>query len=263
MNPTTWKWMKTVSGVVVTATFVLAMFAGGNVARGDIVTREIQVDLDDAEEYLNTEAVHGWGGGWAEGNVDLTSSDLEVGDDDGGGLFWQVCAVQYDQLGIPQGAIINSAKLTLQVDEDGIPYDSNDFTILAEAADNASVFTTDLYNITTRARSLASVGWNPPTAAAIGEKVDTPDLTSLIQEVVNRPGWSDNNRLTLMIYPDAYLALPDPATGGWTTVSANFYEAGPGSDSATLTVDFVPEPCTLTLAALGSLVAFRRRKLAA
>jgi hypothetical protein len=255
------KRIKTVFGVAVTAMAVLAMLAGGNVARGDIITRSIQVENDDAEEYLNTEAIHGWGGGYAEGNIDLSSSDLEVGDDEGDGLFWQVCAVQYDMLGIPKGSIINSAKLTFQVDEPGVSYTSNDFTILAEAVDNAAVFTTELFSISSRARSTASVAWNPPTSAAVGVKVDTSDIAALIQELVNRPGWSADNRLTLMIYPDAYLALPDPSTGGWTLVSANIYEAGPGLDSATLTIDYtVPEPASLSVLALGGLALLRRRR---
>ena len=218
------------------------------------VVRGIQVDNDDAEEYLNSETYNGGygpGSGYAQGELDLTSSDLEVGDDGEGGKFWQVCAVQYAELGIPQGATIISAKLTFQVDEAGDPYTSNDFTILAEATDDAAVFSTEPNNITDRARSVASVGWNPPTAAGVGEKVDTPDITALIQEVVDRAGWSDNNRLTLMIYPDVYLALPDPSTGGPTLVSSNTYEAGPGSDSATLTVEYEStdssDPVTVTL----------------
>jgi len=141
-------------------------------------------------------------------------------------------------LGIPQGSTITSAKLTFQAAEDGEPYSSNDFTILAEAADDAAAFSSNPFDVTARARSAASVGWNPPTSAAVGEKVDTPDISALVQEVVDRPGWSDNNRLTLMIYPDVYLALPDPATGGNTTVTSHTYQAGPGADSATLMVRF-------------------------
>jgi hypothetical protein len=41
-----------------------------------------------------------------------------------------------------------------------------------------------------------------------------------------------------MIFPDVYLALPDPLTGGPETIRTSAFEAGPGTDSATLTVDF-------------------------
>ncbi len=251
---TTWERLKTVSGVVVTATAVLAMLAGGNVARGDSVTRGIQVEYDDGEEYLNTLYPPNdptypdctQGRGW------LDSSDLELGVEDEA-LGWQVIAMQYDQLGIPQGATINSAKITFQVDNSGNPGTSNDFTILAEAADNASLFGYSLdapnwpgwawlasYDITDRDRTVAGVSWAPAAAPAAGTKMDTPDISPLIQEVVDRAGWSENNRLTLMIYPDVYLDLPDPSTGGTTTVQEIEFEAGPGADSATLTVDFTP-----------------------
>ena len=79
--------------------------------------------------------------------------------------------------------------------------------------------------------------------------MDTPDITSVIQEIVNRPGWFGDNRLTLMVYPDVYLALPDPATGSPTTVQEIEFEAGPGDDSATLMIEFVvpgPPPPTPT-----------------
>jgi len=232
-----------------------AMFAVGNVAQGVIVIREIQVENDDAEEYLNTlypPDDPDWpdytqGRGW------LDSSDLELGSEGDGGLGWQAIAMQYDQLGIPQGATITSAKLTFTVDDSGVEGESNDFTILAEAADNAAVYGysldapfwpgyawLDSYDITSRARTAASVSWAPAALPAVGTTLDTPDIASLIQEVVNRPGWSENNRLTVMIYPDVYLALSDPTTGGSTSVQEIEFEGGPGSDSPTLTVQFTP-----------------------
>jgi len=240
-----------------------AMLAGGNVARGDIVTRTIQVENDDAEEFLNSETYNGGygpGSGWEQGSMYLDSSDLELGSDGEGGTFWQVITVQYDMLGIPQGATITSAKITFTIKAPGATGTSNDFTILAEAADNASVFGTGPFNITHRARSAASVSWAPAALPPVGTTLDTPDIASLIQEVVNQAGWSDNNRLTLMIYPDVYLALPDPLTGGPTTVQEIKFQAGPGSDLASLTVEWIPEPATLALLGLGGLALLRRKR---
>jgi len=237
---------KNVLLIVAVAIFALSASA---VAAVITVTKEIQVENDDAEEYLNTETFNGgWGGGYAQGVMYLDSGDLEVGDDEGGtGEFWQVVALQYDQLGIPQVATINSATITFTIDEPAYGVgNSNDFTILAEAVDNAAVFTSTAYNITDRARTIAAVAWAPDSAAAaVGSTVVTSDISAVIQEVVNRPGWSNNNRFTLMIYPDVYLALPDPLTGGPGPVQTSVFEAGPGSDSATLTVEYVLDKATV------------------
>ncbi len=240
----------------------LVLFAGGNVARGDVVVKGIQDENDDGEQYLTNfyEGDPGYelGDGW------LVSSDLDLGYDYEP-QCWNGIGLQYVGLGIPQGAPINSAKLTFTVDGDQDPQASNDFTIFGEAADNASPFNylDEAYNpivpfdISGRARTSASTAWSP-TDPAVGVTIDTPDLTGIIQEIVNRPGWSDDNRLTLVIFPDAYLNSM-PLT---TTVTGHEYEAGPGSDSATLTVDFVPEPATLALLAMAGvgLVLGRKRK---
>jgi hypothetical protein len=102
--------------IVLMLVVAMAMLAGANVARGDMVTRTIQDEYDDGEEYLNTadpRVSYAQGAGW------LDSSDLELGREDTG-TNWQVIAVQYDQLGIPQGATITSAKLTFTIDNSGV-----------------------------------------------------------------------------------------------------------------------------------------------
>ncbi len=64
----------------------------------------------------------------------------------------------------------------------------------------------------------------------------------------------------LMVFPDVYLALADPSIGGTTVIQEIEFEAGPGSDSATLTIDYtVPEPATMCLLGLGGLM-LRRKK---
>ena len=206
------------------------------------VVKEIQHNDYDAEEHINAQTPDTDN---PYGTVEIRSSDLELGSEGNGGLDWQVIAVQYDTLGIPQGANILSAKITFQIDNSGEGAGrSNDFTILAEAADDAVLLNSDP-NITGRARSAASVAWAPAAEPAQGSKLDTPDITALIQEVVNQAGWSEDNRLTLMIYPDVYLALPDPSTGGDTPVQEIEFEASDGDDSATLSVRYeLPEGYT-------------------
>lgn len=220
--------MKHVSGAVIVAA---SIFAVGFAAQGDSVTRAIIAEENDAEEHVNSGRTD------PPGTMEsLTSSDLEICSEGGGGLEWQVIGVQYDTLGIPQGSTINSATVTFQVDAAGVAGDPNT-TLYAEATDNSAVFSSALANITSRPRTTASVAWAPALNNTVGAKVVTSDIATLIQEVVNRPGWAENNMLTIMIFPDPYLASP---TGGTTVLQELEVEAGPGTDSATLTVDFTP-----------------------
>ncbi|MDH4309996.1 MAG: PKD domain-containing protein, partial [Acidimicrobiia bacterium] len=56
--------------------------------------------------------------------------------------------------------------------------------------------------ISTRPRTAASVSWIPPVWTTPGEAgVDqqTPDISVVIQDVINRPGWTSGNALSIII----------------------------------------------------------------
>ncbi len=192
----------------------------------------------DAEQHINNHALNTDSN---YGSFDLQRTGLEVGSEDVGGLDWQTVGLVFKDLGIPQGSTINSAKITFTVSNPGNEYEgnSNDFTLFVQPVDNAPDFLADP-NIITREKSAASVAWAPAGSPAVGSKVDTPDIKVLIQEIVNREGWSPNNNLALMIYPDVYLALADPLTGGTTPVQEIECYAGMAevSNRATLTVTY-------------------------
>ncbi len=74
-------------------------------------------------------------------------------------------------------------------------------TIRGQAADSAATFTTSNKNISNRAATTASTAWSPPawpTAGAAGAAQRTADLSSVIQQIVNRPGWVSGNSLVLI-----------------------------------------------------------------
>ena len=72
----------------------------------------------------------------------------------------------------------------------------------AKAADNAATFASGSSNISARPRTGASASWTPPSWTTVGEagagRAD-PDLSALIQEIVNRPGWVSGNALALVV----------------------------------------------------------------
>jgi hypothetical protein len=74
--------------------------------------------------------------------------------------------------------------------------------IEGQAADNAPTFAKITNNISSRARTSANVGWIPApwgTVGAQGPDQQTPDLTSVMQELVNRGGWASGNSMVFII----------------------------------------------------------------
>jgi hypothetical protein len=103
-------------------------------------------------------------------------------------------------LSIPQGATISNAYIQFQADEANSM--STTVTIQGEASDNAPTFTMTSGDITSRARTAASVAWSPApwtTVGEVGPAQQTPDISSIIQEIVNRPGWTSGNGLVIFI----------------------------------------------------------------
>jgi len=96
---------------------------------------------------------------------------------------------------IPQGAVIDSA--VLEVLPSGINGTIPPMFISGEAADNAAQIT-GRTNADARVRTTATVAWTP-AAWAIGTWLQSPDISSVLQEIVNRPGWVSGNAVQLFI----------------------------------------------------------------
>jgi hypothetical protein len=138
---------------------------------------------DDAEQVLT-------------GYMNVGDPDLELGQD---GTKPQLVGLRY-ALPVPAGAVIDSAVVQLSVDEVGS--DPADLVIQAEAADSAAAFQAVSRNLTDRARTAASVSWAPApwtTVNARGPDQMTPDVAVVLQEVVDRAGWSAGNSVALLI----------------------------------------------------------------
>jgi VCBS repeat-containing protein len=136
---------------------------------------------DDAEESNSS------------GSVGLTSSDLEL-------VRNQTVGMRFNTVTIPAGATIYNAYIQFQADETGSLATS--LTLQAEATDNAETFSGTAWNISSRNRTAASVSWVPVQWTTVGDAgIDqrTPDISSLIQEIVSRPGWSSGNSLAIIV----------------------------------------------------------------
>ncbi|MRT94524.1 hypothetical protein [Ancylomarina sp. 16SWW S1-10-2] len=153
-----------------------------NASTTTVCTR-VSSSMDDVEER--------------DGEISASSSDIELVKDDGRD---QIIGLRYTSLGIPSGATISNAFIQFTTDE--ISTGTCSLTIVGEDIDNSPVFTRTNNDVSNRTATTASVNWSPPNWTIVGESganQKTPDLTTIIQEIINRPGYSFGNSISLII----------------------------------------------------------------
>lgn len=129
----------------------------------------------------------------------LNDDDLDMGwEGDPEKLHIVTSGLRFQNITIPKGAVIDSAFIQFCAHEGKSAEDIAKITITAEATDNASTYDLD-NNITSRAQTNASLLWTVAEEWGIWEFYRTPDIRSLIQEVVNREGWTFGNALALQL----------------------------------------------------------------
>ena len=144
----------------------------------------VSASSDDAEENASGSSVN------------LTSSDLELTQ----ASTNQKIGIRFANVNLPQGAIIQNA--WIQFTTSIASTDATSLTLQAQANDNAPTFAASANNISSRSKTTASVSWAPVAWNTVdegGPDQRTPNLTSVIQEVVNRPGWASGNALAIII----------------------------------------------------------------
>ncbi len=90
-------------------------------------------------------------------------------------------------------ATINSAKVQIY----GTTFDDPGLDILAEATDNAVDFAANAA-VTSRTRTSASVNWFASNIG-LGAYKDSPDITTVVQAVLSRPGWTNGNAIMIFL----------------------------------------------------------------
>jgi hypothetical protein len=112
----------------------------------------------------------------------------------------QTIGIRFEKVDLKPGDAVPPAFLQFTVDEVGEK--PTQLTIHAEASDSAREFKDDSRNISERARSKASLSWSPAPWKKTGESgaaQKSPDLASLISEVISRPGWKPGNSIAFLI----------------------------------------------------------------
>ncbi|MCU0917488.1 MAG: S8 family serine peptidase, partial [Planctomycetes bacterium] len=117
------------------------------------------------------------------------------------GVGMHVVGLRFRAVKIPQGSTINKATLKICAHSAGLEADV-DGLLKGEAADSAGSFATDSRIVGSLPTTTASKAWkwvgpedDPWTANAWYE---SPDIAAVIQEIVNRPGWTADNALVVI-----------------------------------------------------------------
>ena len=140
----------------------------------------IAAEYDDAEERENQ-------------SMYMNSSDLELIYDNSR----QQVGMRFLNITIPQGTEVKNAYIRFTTDETN---SSNvTVTFFVEDVDDAVTFATNSGNISSRTKTSASVDWTPDPWTSVGATHDSPDLTTIAQEIINRSGWSSGNDMVFIV----------------------------------------------------------------
>ncbi len=153
-----------------------------------VIDVRVSSSLDDAEEYAASGVVR-----------DITSSDLEMVEED----YTQLVGIRFQNLNIPVNATILSAYIEFETDEASSTLTSLSITV--QANDNSPAFAGENGNISNRItlenqQPGSSVSWaNIEEWDNINEKHNSPNIKTLVQAIIDRPGWVANNSMVFII----------------------------------------------------------------
>jgi hypothetical protein len=114
-------------------------------------------------------------------------------------------SVNYGKLGfrftsvnVRQGATVRAARLRIRLSSVSTSTGAT-FSIYGQAADNAAAFSTTASDISSRALTTANTSSPYDRTDDIPDGYYEIDITGVIQEIINRAGWTANNALALII----------------------------------------------------------------
>jgi len=160
------------------------MFGIPGMVWADTVEVQVSSGNDDAEEKHNGEME----------NLDQNVLNIKK---PGINPSWWV-GVRFQNVTIPQGAEIVSAYLRFQAARDDSGASS--FTIYGQDHDDAPAFSSSNNDITGAGRSpvAAAAPWNAGDWVQ-DDWYDTPEIKTIVQAIVDRPGWQDGNAMVFAV----------------------------------------------------------------
>lgn len=146
---------------------------------------------------VNPPAVSGDDGSWhntGAGSYSATQTAVSIGDADAannGRHAW----VRFPNVYIHQGATVDSFKINLR--PAGLTGTIPPMTVVGNLAANA-VAPTNRAGCNALVLTTATVAWTPATWVT-GVRQDSPELKTILQEIVNQPTWVSGNAVIIML----------------------------------------------------------------
>ncbi len=130
-----------------------------------------------------------------DGSIDATSTDLDLMVDDGN--TYSTVGVRITNINIPAGAVIMNAYLQFTADE--VQSDTTNLSINAEATGNSPAFSNIAYSVSSKTRTNATATWNNIAPWTIANTYNSTDISTVIQEIIDRGDWSSGNAMTFLL----------------------------------------------------------------
>jgi predicted metal-dependent phosphoesterase TrpH len=165
---------------------IVTVIAGGDNSTPVVFQKRVSTGMDDVEEN-------------SSGSMYTNSTDIEVVYD-GSTIGNQTVGLRFSDITIPRNAVITKAYIQFTCDE--VTTTTTSVTLRGQAADNAAAFTTASKEVSNRAKTSSAAAWSIPAWNTVGAATTnerTPELKSIVQEIVNRSSWSSSNALVFII----------------------------------------------------------------
>jgi len=156
----------------------------------NVIERRVSAGSDDAEEALNP-------GYWTFNS----SSDLELVHDRIDNSGAQLVGMTFRDIDIAPGEMIGKAYIEFVCDEIINGTVDAYFLIWGHLTENSEGFV-EPFVISNRPKTDAKAPWKPDPWDAGGQKIQTIDISPIIQELINQEGWIAGNAVEIIIGPD-------------------------------------------------------------
>lgn len=175
-------WRASVNGAVSNLTYEKSWDKDTSdiVAGGGTFDGQVSAGNDDAHQKADGSGFF-YGLGWCDNYSDPSDATRSIG------------GYRFQNVAVPQAAPITAAWLSVMAI--GAARDDANVEIYGQAIDDAPDF--GAADIVSRALTTSFVSW---VQVGIGtSEVNTPDITSVVQEIVNQPGWTSGQSMAVFL----------------------------------------------------------------